>query len=54
MLFECEEAMLEREALHGNVTGAEAVILDKSLCMHFKWSKLELLYFPLSPKTMLN
>lgn len=36
MLFECEEAMLEREALHGNVTGAEAVILDKSLCMHFK------------------
>ena len=30
-LFEYKERLLEREALHGNVTGAAAVILDKSL-----------------------
>ena len=30
-LFEYKETLLEREALHGNVTGAAAVILDKSL-----------------------
>ena len=33
LLFEYKETLLEREALHGNVTGAAAVIinLDKSL-----------------------
>lgn len=55
LVFEYKETVLEKEALHGNVTGAAAVILDKSLadvlkstCI-FKW-KLELLYFPLSPQ----
>ena len=31
LVFEYKETLLEREALHGNVTGAAAVILDKSL-----------------------
>lgn len=29
-VFEYKETLLEKEALHGNVTGAAAVILDKS------------------------
>ena len=35
--FEYKETLLEREALHGNVTGAAAVILDKSLADVLKY-----------------
>lgn len=47
--------MLEKEALHGNVTGAAAVILDKSLAdvlkyMHFQMKTRITLLSPLPPK----